>query len=273
MRVIALVFFSLVLMAVDHRLHYLQSVRGYLSTLASPLYYLINLPASAVRTVNENLQSRTELKQNNEALHKENTVLRGKLTRYEDLEQENARLRRYLGSLPRDKQKVMIADVLEVELDPFSRKLLIDKGSHHGVNPGLPLLDTQGVLGQVLHVNAISSSVMLITDPNHVLPVQVVRNGLRSFAVGMGANNRLSLLYLPNTAEIRVGDELVTSGLGGKFPPGYPVGKVISVQPMPDEPYTRVEVTPHALLDRNREILLVWTKQAQNAESGETEVN
>ncbi len=126
---------------------------------------------------------------------------------------------------------------------------------------GQPLIDAHGVMGQVIHVSPFSSSALLITDPSHALPVQLNRNGLRSVAVGTGASNTLELTHLPNNADVVVGDIVVTSGLGGRFPSGYPVGTVISVETDTGQPFAKVAVEPAAQLERNREVLLVWPGQ------------
>lgn len=245
-------------MVVDHRQHYLDSLRSSLAGLMYPLQYVVHLPVEMERWLSFSLNQRSQLMGENARLREENLFLRIRLQRFSDLQNENVRLRHLLESTQRLSHKVLIADVIAVELDPFTRKMLINKGSRNDVQPGLPVLDARGVLGQVVHVNPLSSTAMLITDPAHSVPVQVERTGLRTIAVGTGADNRLELLYLPNTTEIRAGDLLLTTGLGGKFPPGYPVGTVIKVEQDVGQPYAQAYAEPSALLERNREVLLVW---------------
>ncbi|ALG69167.2 rod shape-determining protein MreC [Beggiatoa leptomitoformis] len=257
-RVFVFVTVSLVLMTVDHRLHYLKSVRSHLSVVVYPLQYLVDFPVKASHWLSQGFGSRLQLLSENSSLREENLRLRFTLQKLQDLKNENERLRSLLGATTQFTEKVLVAEVLAVDLDPFTRRMLIDKGSEQGVFDGQPLLDARGVMGQIVNVGPFSSTLMLITDPNHALPVQVERSGLRTIAVGMGAVNRLELLYLPNNSDIVVGDKLVTSGLGGQFPPGYPVGEVVEVNPDIARPYAQVQAIPHALLERNREVLLIW---------------
>ena len=144
-----------------------------------------------------------------------------------------------------------------MDLDPFRRQIVINKGSQHGVTLGLPLLDANGLMGQIMRVGPVSSIALLITDPSHAVPVQVSRNGLRALALGTGASDRLELPYLPGDADIQVGDVLITSGLGGRFPPDYPVAKVVSVERDPGQPFARILAVPSARLEHSREVLLV----------------
>ncbi|EIJ42541.1 rod shape-determining protein MreC [Beggiatoa alba B18LD] len=245
-------------MTIDHRLHYLKSVRSHLSVVVYPLQYLVDFPVKASHWLSQGFGSRLQLLSENSELREENLRLRFTLQKLQDLKNENERLRSLLGATTQFTEKVLVAEVLAVDLDPFTRRMLIDKGSEQGVFDGQPLLDARGVMGQIVNVGPLSSTLMLITDPNHALPVQVERSGLRTIAVGMGAVNRLELLYLPNNSDIVVGDKLVTSGLGGQFPPGYPVGEVVEVNPDIARPYAQVQAIPHALLERNREVLLIW---------------
>jgi rod shape-determining protein MreC len=167
-------------------------------------------------------------------------------------------LRRLLNISQRTAQKTLIAEVVSVDIDPFVRKMLINKGSADGVYEGLPVLDAQGVVGKVVHTSVFMSSVQLITNLTHVLPVVIQRNGVRAIAEGTGATDQLSLLYLPDTADVQQGDLLLTSGLGGLFPRGYPVGAVASVKQDTDLAYIEVIVNPSSPLDKNKEVLLLW---------------
>ncbi len=256
-RLIFFIVTSLALMVIDHRFQYLQTVRASLSTVVYPLQYVINLPVKTGQWLSSHFSDRIELIEKNNHLHEENLLLQVKLQRLEDVKNENRRLRKLLEASKKRNERVVMAEVLAIDLDPFTRKILINKGTQHGVFEKQPLLDAEGVLGQVLHVSPYSSTVILITDPNHALPVQIARTGLRTIAVGMGTANRLALLYLPNDAGILVGDIIVTSGLGGQFPQGYPVGTVVEVNPDIAQPYAQVQAIPAARLERNREVLLV----------------
>jgi rod shape-determining protein MreC len=156
-----------------------------------------------------------------------------------------------------------VAELSSVDLDPYKQQVIINKGAASGVFRGQPVLDAQAVMGQVVSTTPFSSTVLLITDSSHALPVQVLRNGLRTIAIGTGRIDELTLPYLPTNSDIVEGDLLVTSGLGGKFPPGYPVAQVTRIDRSPDAPFSNVTAEPRAHLDRSREVLLVWTVPAQ----------
>jgi rod shape-determining protein MreC len=264
LRVVLLSILSLALMMLDHRSGYLHYIRAYLAVAVYPIEYVVTFPVKTGQWLSANFGPRWTLIEQNAKLREENLSLRFMLQKFEDLKTENDRLRSLLDSATKiTEDKVLVAEVLAMDLDPFTRKIKINKGSQHGVFEGQPVLDAQGVMGQVTRVSALSSVVMLVTDPNHALPVQVIRNGQRTIAVGMGAINRLALSYIPNNSankgDIIIGDVLVTSGIGGQFPSGYPVGKVVEVNLDIGQPYAQVQAIPSASLERNREVLLVWT--------------
>lgn len=250
---------SVVLIIADHRYQHLESLRSVLSVAAYPLQYLAHLPVASFHGMREGLAGNGELQTQNQALKRENLFLKARLQKLEALEAENMRLRDLLGSSFKIGDRVLIAELLAVDLDPYRQQVLINKGESSGVFEGQPVLDANAVMGQVVRVNPLSATVLLITDANHALPVQVNRNGLRTVAEGAGFVNRLQLPHLPNNADVRVGDLLVTSGLGGHFPPGYPVAMVTEVRREPGKPFATVVAEPTARLDRSREVLLVWT--------------
>jgi len=250
---------SLALMFVDQREHHLEGIRSTLSVALSPLSFLVNLPRSISEWAAESLASRSELQQTNLRLRKDNLLLKVKQQKMDALEAENMRLRNLLDSSFKIGDRVLIAELVAVDLDPYRQQVLINKGTSSGVYEGQAVLDANAVMGQVTHVNPLTATVLLITDARHALPVQVNRNGLRTVALGTGRVNALELPHLPNNADISVGDLLITSGLGGHFPPGYPVAKVTSVVREPGQPFAAVEARPMAHLDRTREALLVWT--------------
>lgn len=253
------VILSLALAAMDHRYKHLAAVRSFLSVLIYPLQYVAELPVAAGYAISDALSTRHQLQQENERLQTENLLLRARLQQFDALETENLRLRDLVGSSFKIGDRVLIAELMAVDLDPYKQQVLVNKGSMNGVFLGQPVLDANAVMGQVVQVNPMSARVVLITDASHALPVQVNRNGLRSIAFGTGKINELELPHLPNNADIREGDLLVTSGLGGHFPPGYPVAKVIEVRQEPGQPFATVIATPSAHLERSREVLLVWT--------------
>jgi len=267
LRFALLVLFSLALMAIDHRLNYLDNVRKVISVLVYPIQYLVSFPSSATSWLGESLKSHEELLSDNEKLHSQNAFLQAQMQKFISLELENMRLRRLLDASERLTDRVLTAELLAVDLDPFSHKVLINKGLRHDAYKGQPILDAFGVYGQVVEVNFITSSVMLLTDPGHALPVQVNRNGLRTIARGTGSTDKLDLLHVPNNADIEQGDVLVTSGLGGVFPSGYPVATVSKVEPDTSQPFATVVAVPLASLESSREVLLVWKEKLELEET------
>ncbi len=249
---------SILLMVLDHRFHQTETLRSVLGTLTYPIQLLAELPAHVGSWVVESFRGRSRLQEENHELRRENLKLKAELQQLASLQAENERLRDLLGSAYKVGNRVLVAELSAMDLDPFRQQVVIDKGSASGVFPGQAVLDAHAVMGQVTHVTPLRATVLLITDAHHALPVQVLRNGLRTIAVGTGRIDQLELPYLPNNADIRKGDLLVTSGLGGKFPPGYPVARISSVEPVPGKPFARVTATPLARLDRTREVLLVW---------------
>lgn len=250
---------SISLMVLDHRFNTLESLRSTLSVVLYPVQYLASLPTQLSESAGNAFVSRSQLKEDRDELHDENLQLLARLQKFEALEAENMRLRALLDSSFKVGDRVLIAELVAVEQDPFRQVVLINKGKTSGLFKGQPVLDANAVVGQVTHINPFTASVLLITDATHALPVQVNRNGLRTIALGTGLINQLELPHLPNNADIKVGDLLVTSGLGGRFPPGYPVAQVVSVEREPGRPFASVIAETTAHLDRVREVLMVWT--------------
>lgn len=253
-----LLFVSVILMAVDHRQHYLEGVRSAISVVVYPLQYLVDLPVSASSWIGENLSGRKTLLEENSRLRMQQTLLKAQLQKFNAIEAENLRLRELLQSSKKVGERVLVGELLAVDLEPFTRQIVINKGSRHGVYIGQPLIGADGVMGQVVHVGPLSAVAMLISDANHAIPVQVNRNGLRAIAMGTGEPDRLSVPFLPLSADISAGDLLVSSGLGGHFPPDYPVAVVTEVSKDPTRPYAVISAAPTASLETSREVLLVW---------------
>lgn len=245
-------------MVIDHRQNHLERIRAAASVIIYPLQYLVDLPVSASRWAGENFTSREILLEENSKLRMQQTVLLARLQKLSALKVENIRLRELLQSSKKVGENVLIGELLAVDLEPFTRQIIINKGSNDDVYIGQPLLDAEGIMGQLVHVGPFSSTAMLISDPNHAIPVHVNRNGLRAIVVGTGAPDQLDIPNLPNSAEIVVGDLLISSGLGGRFPPDYPVAEVTSVYKDPSQPYAVVSAKPMANLEQSREVLLVW---------------
>lgn len=245
-------------MTVDQRAQYLDRVRAYLLVAIYPLQVAVHLPIRGAQWLAENLSTREALIGQSKYLRQEQLLINSRLAKFSELEAENKRLRNLLDSSAKVADRVLIAEVLSVDLDPFSRRIVINKGTRQGVISGQSLIDSNGIMGQVVTAGPLSSTALLITDPSHAMPVQLNRNGLRSVAVGTGTQNLLDLTHIPNNADVRVGDLLLTSGLGGRFPSGYPVGRIIKVERDSGQPFAVVQVKPSARLERNREVLLVW---------------
>ncbi len=268
MRLIAVSVVSIALMTADHKGRHLESLRGVLATIVYPLQYSVDLPIQVGTWLAETVTSRSELLGENYRLRRENLRIHSRLEKYAELEAENRRLRSLLDSSIKVGDRVLIAELLSVDMDPFARRIVLNKGTRHGVYSGQSLIDSNGVMGQVVQAGPFSSNALLITDPSHALPVQVHRSGYRAVAVGTGPQNLLELLHIPNNADLRVGDLLVTSGLGRRFPSGYPVGHIISVERDRGRPFASVKVEPTARLERNREVLLVWPAEGGEASDG-----
>jgi len=262
------VILSILLMVLDHRQNHLEALRSALSIALYPVQYLASLPVVLGRGAGELLDSRDALRSDRQQLHEENIQLRARLQKFRALEAENMRLRALLDSSFKVGDRVLIAELVAVDQDPFRQQVLINQGQSSGVFQGQPVLDANAVVGQVTYVNPLTASVLLITDASHALPVQVNRNGLRTIALGTGLINRLDLPHLPNNADIQPGDLLTTSGLGGIFPAGYPVAEVAQVRREQGQPFASVTATPTAHLDRIREVLLVWTLSPEAALQG-----
>lgn len=247
------------LMVWDHRDDHLNRIRNVLSVVVSPIRAIVDLPFYASSWVSRSFNDRAELLEENDRLKHQQIKFNARLQKLAMLEAENARLRAMLESSAKVADRVLIAEILSVDLDPYRHRFAIDKGLADGVYVGQALLDASGVVGQVTRAEPLSSEAVFISDADHALPIRVNRNGLRTLALGTGNLSQLQLPYLPNNADIKEGDLLVSSGLGKAFPAGYPVAEVTLVERVPGEPFARILAIPTASLDRDREVLLVWT--------------
>jgi rod shape-determining protein MreC len=263
-RLTALLLASLLLMTLDHRYDRLEPLRSVLSVVVYPLRYLVHLPATLADWSSESLVTRRSLTDENRRLRHQNLLLKTRSQRYAALEAENLRLRELLESSVELGDRVLAADVVAMELGSPTREMLLNKGSRHGAYRGQPIIDGNGVVGQVVRVDPISSTALLITDSSHALPVQVVRSGVRAVATGTGAGGTLDLAYVAPNADVKPGDLIVTSGMDGRFPAGYPVGAVGEVALDPNEPFARIRAEPSAKLSQIREVLLVWTTEPED---------
>lgn len=246
-------------MVTDARFDYLKPVRSELALVLSPLYEVAGFPLRAWEGVSDQFSSRTELMAENERLKAEQLLLQRRLQKLAALTEQNVRLRELLNSAALVDDKVLVGELIGVDPNPYTHRIIIDKGAKDGVFVGQPVLDASGLMGQVVEVMPYSARVLLLTDVTHSIPVQVNRNGLRAIAVGTGNPERLELRYVADTADIKEGDLLVSSGLGQRFPAGYPVATVSKVIHDSGQPFAVVRAIPTAKLNRSRYMLLVFS--------------
>ncbi|ACT08634.1 rod shape-determining protein MreC [Dickeya chrysanthemi Ech1591] len=258
LRLFLAVITAIVIIFADSRLGTFVKIRTYMDTAVSPFYFLANGPRAMLDNLSANLTSREQLERENTALRQELLLKNSDLLLLGQFRQENARLRELLGSPLRQEEQKMVTQVLSSGSDPYSDQVVIDKGNVNGVYEGQPVISDKGVVGQVVAVGQFTSRVLLICDASHALPIQVLRNDIRVIAAGNGCTEDLQLEHLPNNTDIRVGDVLVTSGLGGRFPEGYPVAVVSSVKVDTQRAYTVIQARPTAELQRLRYLLLMW---------------
>ncbi|MBV7471563.1 MULTISPECIES: rod shape-determining protein MreC [Aeromonas] len=259
LRLFLAVIISVAAIVADSRFGVFTHVRVYLSSLVSPLQYIANAPGTLLDTMSTQVQTRSSLIEQTKQQEQQLLTLRSRLLKLDQLEHENQRLRELLGSPVHKESRKMVAELLSVDSDPFSHQVLINKGALDGVYNGQPVINDQGVVGQVLHVGSTTSRVLLITDSSHGIPVRVLRNDLRAIASGSGELDKLELRNLPRNTDVQVGDLLVTSGLGGRFPEGYPVATVTRSDYVEGKPFAQIEAKPLVALDRLRYLLLLWT--------------
>lgn len=261
LRLFLAVMAAIALIVMDSRLEAFTRIRSYLDTIISPFFHVANGPRTVLDNVSETLATREQLRLENRTLRQELLMKKSELQLLEQFKQENARLRELLGSPLRHDEYKMVTQVLSTEGDPYSDQIVIDKGSDDKVYVGQPVISDKGVVGQVVATAKKTSRVLLICDSSHALPIQVLRNDIRVIAAGNGCADDLELEHLPNNIDIRVGDVLVTSGLGGRFPEGYPVAVVSSVQVDNQRAYTVIKARPMAGLQRLRYLLLLWQSE------------
>lgn len=253
---------SIALMVVDARFDALKPLRAQMGLLVAPLYSAAEMPVRAWQAVTELATSRAQLIADNERLRAEALLTQRKLQKLATLTEQNVRLRELLNSSSLVDERVLVSELIGVDPNPFTQRILLDKGEVDGVFLGQPVLDATGLMGQVVEVLPHSARVLLITDASHSLPVQINRNGLRALAAGTGRNEWLELRFVGDTADVREGDIVVSSGLGQRFPAGYPVGRVQSVIRHPAQSFAEVRVTPSAQLNRSRYLLLVFSPES-----------
>lgn len=254
-----LVVLSVAVMVVDARFTVLKPVRSQMSLVLMQSYWIADLPERLYQGVASQFGSRTELAADNEKLKTENLLLQGRLQKLAALTEQNVRLRELLNSSALVNEKVEVAELIGMDPNPFTHRIIINKGERDGVVLGQPVLDARGLMGQVVELMPYTSRVLLLTDTTHSIPVQVNRNGLRAIASGTGNPERLELRHVADTADIKEGDLLVSSGLGQRFPAGYPVATVKEVIHDSGQPFAIVRAVPTAALNRSRYLLLVFS--------------
>ncbi len=258
-RLLVLTVLSVALMVVDARFTLLKPVRSQMSLVLMESYWITDLPQRLWQGVASQFGSRTELVAENEKLKTENLLLQGRMQKLAALTEQNVRLRELLNSSALVNEKVEVAELIGMDPNPFTHRILINKGERDGVVLGQPVLDARGLMGQVVELMPYTSRVLLLTDTAHSIPVQVNRNGLRAIASGTGNPERLELRHVADTADIKEGDLLVSSGLGQRFPAGYPVATVKEVIHDSGQPFAIVRAVPTAALNRSRYLLLVFS--------------
>ncbi len=260
---------ALGLIIFDKRYDHLGQIRRFLSVVAYPVQVAVASPFEGWDWFRQSVSSRETLRADKAKLEAELRLANFRLQRYEALEAETQRLRTLRANTAEVATRFVVGDIMDLDIDAFRERILVDKGARDGVFVGQAVLDAGGVFGQVARVEQLTSEVILVSDASHAIPVQVNRNGLRTIAVGTGDMSRLKLPYLSTSADVVAGDLLVTSGLGGGFPAGYPVGTVAVVKRDPAQSLADVDVRPAAALDRSREVMFVWpTPDAPAAAQG-----
>lgn len=259
MRLLVFAVLSAALMVVDARFDTLKPMRSQMGLVLTPFYWLADLPVRAWDGVSDQFTSRSTLIAENEKLKAEALLMQRRLQKLATLTEQNVRLRELLNSSALVDEKVLVGELIGVDPNPFTHRILIDKGEKDGVFLGQPVLDARGLMGQVVEVMPYTARVLLLTDTTHSIPVQVNRNGLRAIASGTGNPERLELRHVADTADIKEGDLLVSSGLGQRFPAGYPVATVKEVIHDSGQPFAIVRAVPTAALNRSRYMLLVFS--------------
>jgi len=258
-RVLILLFASILLMVLDHRQNHLDAVRKAVGAAVYPIQIVVDAPFRLWDWLREGTTTRNELQLELSRLRAERLITKAELQQLTALKAENARLRDLLEARARIRDEIRVAGIMAVDANPYRHNIVIDIGERDGAYDGQAIIDAVGVIGQVIETGLTTSQAMLISDPSHSLPVEVNRNGLRTIANGTGEFDRLDLPFITNNADIQPGDLLVTSGLGGAFPAGYPVAVVETVNRIPQDPFADVTAKPAASLDQVREVMLIWS--------------
>lgn len=264
---IALVL-SLITITYDVYTESSKQIRGYLTTLVSPIQYLASLPEEFLDATSKYAATKQSLLADNQKLRELQLIQNEKLQRFGLLVSENEKLRALLQTNARVEAEKTVAEIMAVASNPFSQYVLIDKGTVDDVYQSQPVLDDLGVVGQIISVGTTNSRVILITDQTHATPVRVLRNDVRGILNGTGELSRMDMINVPHGTDIQVGDQLITSGLGQIFPAGYPVAQITAIIQDESQPFVRVYAKPIAKLDRLKHVLLLWPQDKKEIEEG-----
>ena len=257
LRLLTYLALSVALLVLDHRGGWLAQIRAQANVVVQPLWWLAGLPARLGDSVRDDAVTCARLSEDNRRLRNALLVSGARQARLQVAAAENERLRGLLGAAERGGLDVQLAPILDIDLDPTRQRLILDAGSGNGVRLGQSVIDAGGLVGQIIEVTPTTATVLLITDPDHAVPVLVGRNGVRLVAYGRGRSDELELSNIPLSADVKVGDAIITSGLGGRFPPGFPVGTVASLHPDDSRAFLVAALKPAAQLDRGRDVLLL----------------
>jgi rod shape-determining protein MreC len=252
---------SIALILFDHKLDGFGTTRVYLNSLVSPLQYLANLPGQLLNASASRFVSHERLFDDNAKLTHDAMVMNGQLQRLTFLQEENDRLRSLLNSPVQDNTRKVVAELMAVDNNPYSHQIVINKGAINGVYEGQPVLDNKGIVGQIMQVSSTNSRVLLIADVTHAIPVRVARNNVRLIVSGSGSLDELLIQHVAHSSDLKIGDILLSSGLGNIFPEGYPVATITSIIRDESRPFSQVRAKPIAQLDRLKYLLLLWSER------------
>ena len=257
LRLLAYLALAVVLIVLDHRGGWLNQARRQAGVAIAPLWAVAGWPGRVAERIHDDAGTLSQLTRDNRRLRNELLVNQARMARLQTLVADNSRLRGLLEAAERGNLDVVLAPILDIDLDPTRQRLVLDAGSRDRVRTGQSVIDAGGLLGQIIGVNPMHANVLLITDPSHAVPVAVARNGVRLVVYGDGRSDILRLASVPLSSDVKVGDQLVTSGLGGRFPPGFPVGTIAALRPDDSRAFLIGDVKPAAQLDRGREVLVL----------------
>jgi len=271
-RLVLSLLLSVALILFDHKLDGFGSTRVYLNSLVSPLQYLANLPGQMLNASASRFVSHERLFNDNAKLTHDAIVMNGQLQRLIFLQQENDRLRSLLNSPVQDNTRKIVAELMAVDNNPYSHQIVINKGAINSVFEGQPVLDDKGIVGQIMQVSSTNSRVLLIADVTHAIPVRVARNNVRLIASGSGSLDELLIQHVAHSSDLKIGDILLSSGLGNIFPEGYPVATIISIIRDESRPFSQVRAKPIAQLDRLKYLLLLWSERSSEDKQAKEEM-